>query len=360
MKTLRDVVAERSGPESNNFLILRLVAATLVIYGHSYVLAAPCMDCRDVASSITGSTEILSHRIGLFAFFVISGFLVTKSCLESSSAGSYFAKRVLRIFPGLAVCSAILAFGLGPAFTTLPLSEYLGSYTTWSYFLTNASTYHIAADLPGVALRSGSFATAINGNLWTIPVEVRLYILVGVASVAAWRSKIALNLLAAAFIVMGAFDLLPMITHGAWEYRLAALFAIGALMYVNRDCVPYSPACAVLLVLIAILSQGTQAYFFAWSAALVYGVMVMAYGRKIPLPRWLGDYSYGIYLYSFPIQQLVAHYLPSAGPHKMFLIAAPLAWVAGAISWTLIEQPALQFKRKAFGGTAGIVAPANH
>lgn len=344
MKTFADVILERRSADSNNFLLLRLLAATLVVYGHSFVLAAACDTCKDVSSWITSDPEILSHRIGLFTFFVISGFLVTKSSVESRTAFSYFIKRALRIFPALVNCALITTFVLGLAFTAHTWRDYLTDPATWRYFFTNATTYKIEASLPGVSLRDGKFSTAINGSLWTIPVEVRLYILVGIASVAAYKSRIALNLLAALLIAASFFDFLPMIQHGVWEYRLAALFAIGALIYVNRKDIPYSPAAAVLLISIAALSSQTKAFYPLCGLALAYGVLIVGYGRKIALPRWIGDYSYGIYLYAFPLQQLIAHYFPEAGPFKMMAMAIPLAWIMGAISWHMIESTFLAMK----------------
>lgn len=346
MKTFEAICAERADQQSNNFLLLRLLAAMLVVYGHSFRLAAECASCVDLASLVSRDPEILSHRIGLFIFFVISGFLVTKSCVESRSAASYFAKRALRIFPGLIVCALVMTFVLGTVFTSLSLPEYFSSPTTWRYLLTNATTYRIAGDLPGVALRDGAFAGVINGSLWTIPVEVRLYILVGLAALAAYKSRAALNALAVLLIASAFFDFLPMIAHGVWEYKLAAMFCFGGLVYVNRRFIPYSPALAVALLAMAFLSADTRAFYPLCYLTLAYGTLVIGYGRKLALPRWIDDYSYGVYLYAFPIQQVIAHYLPSAGPYKMFVLAAPLALLAGVLSWRLVEAPAMALKQR--------------
>ncbi|MBT2116934.1 hypothetical protein KK141_04950 [Dyella sp. LX-66] len=64
-----------------------------------------------------------------------------------------------------------MTFVLGTVFTPLSLSEYFSSPTTWRYLLSNATTYRIAGDLPGVTLRDGAFADVINGSLWTILVK---------------------------------------------------------------------------------------------------------------------------------------------------------------------------------------------
>lgn len=346
MKTLHDVMTERKSSASNNFLLLRLLAATLVIYGHSFALAPKCDNCKDIASRITGSPWILSHHIGLYIFFVISGFLVTKSCIETPSTGTYFTKRALRIFPGLAVCVLLMIFVFGFIFTSLPASEYLTSPGTWKYLFRNATAYRYSTELPGFSIRGGDFATAVNSSLWTIPIEARLYILAGVASVAALRSRLALNLLLAGFGILAVFNMIPTLYQSAADYQLAGLFGFGALLYINRHSVPYSPKGLALLVVLAILSNINGSYFLLWSLALAYGCIVFAYAPKIPLPRWVGDYSYGIYLYGFPIQQLIAHFLPDAGPYEMFVIATPLAWIAGAISWKLVEQPFLKLKRR--------------
>jgi peptidoglycan/LPS O-acetylase OafA/YrhL len=122
MPSLDECFATRGRDSANNFLVIRLFAASLVIYGHSFFLAAQCDHCFDLAKSVV---EYQSHGLALQVFFVVSGFLVTASFDHRRSLVSFATSRTLRIFPALFVCVSLLSFATGPLITSLPLAAYL-------------------------------------------------------------------------------------------------------------------------------------------------------------------------------------------------------------------------------------------
>lgn len=358
MKTLDYYVRTRQDESSNNFLVLRLLAATMVVYGHSYALAAvTCASCQDLVKALTHYRP--SQTLGVNMFFVISGFLVVGSYANRNNLVSYLRSRALRIFPGLVICAALTAFIVGSAATSLSLREYFGSWEPLHYFAVNASLYSTVYELPGVGFSSTPYGTAVNGSLWTIPIEARLYLLVAVAGACGlvrgrWSANLALlALIAAAFQVPSQ---LPLIPAAPGPYRVAAFFAVGAFAYVNRSAIPVDWRLLALLVAVTALSSELPSFELLCAVCLVYGIFCVAYAPKLPLPRWVQDYSYGIYLYSFPIQQVFAKLFPGSGPYKMMAIAIPVSWLAGALSWHLVEKPMLRLKA---GRSAGPDANAD-
>ena len=118
---------------SNNFDTLRLVAAGSVIFSHAFLLSQGRQDNEPLVL-LTGGQSVLGV-VGVFVFFVISGFLVTQSFETTGSPLRFLAKRALRIYPGLAACILLCAFVLGPLVTSLPLGAYLRSAGVYDFLL---------------------------------------------------------------------------------------------------------------------------------------------------------------------------------------------------------------------------------
>ena len=152
-----------SPSRSNGFDGLRLVAASLVIYGHAYPLTGR------VGPALLGS---YLHAIGVKIFFVVSGYLIAASWRADPDMARFWARRSLRIFPGLILVCLVAVLALGPALTMLSPGEYFRAPATPAYFW-NIALYPMF-DLPGVFV-AGQPLTAVNGALWTLPVEVAMY-----------------------------------------------------------------------------------------------------------------------------------------------------------------------------------------
>jgi peptidoglycan/LPS O-acetylase OafA/YrhL len=347
MKLLAVEARDRSSNQSNNYLVLRLVAASMVIHGHAFALAAHCESCSDLVTRFIGYRY--SGDLGLHIFFVISGFLVTASYAHRHDLGQFARARALRILPAFWVCLAMSIFVFA-AFSNLPLAAYFLAPGTWHYLLSNGSLLKADFGLPGVAL-SGSqkYGSVINGSIWSLFVEVRLYLFVAiVGSMQVFKHRATANTLLAALALAGTFfpKYLPMIADYSENMRLAAFFIAGMAMYINRDFIPLRFSTCAMLVLAAALTRRTQGFEIVAGAALAYGTFCIAYAPKIPLPWFVEDYSYGIYIFGWPVEQLIAHFWPSMGPYRMTVVALAVAWILGAASWHLIEKNALKWKSR--------------
>lgn len=157
---------------AGSFDTMRLLAALMVFHGHAFALAGR-VEPRLAGSLVVGG-------VAVSIFFVMSGYLVTKSALRRSLM-SYAVARAIRIWPGLVVCCAV-SIGLGALVTTRPIFEYLTHPQTFSY-LRNALVFwtEMQADLPGVF--EGRPHTAVNGSLWTLRYEVFCYVALACAAV---------------------------------------------------------------------------------------------------------------------------------------------------------------------------------
>ena len=163
----------------NNLTALRWFAACLVLYGHAFVFL--------------GLPEPLFLQwvplgpLGVYIFFAISGYLVAQSWQRDPSVPRFLAKRALRIFPGLLVCTLLSVFVLGPWLTTLDMATYWRNEHTRGYFTNMAlyMTYH----LPGVFAQN-RLPHAVNGSLWSLPIEFFMYLLLALLGMlATWFQK---------------------------------------------------------------------------------------------------------------------------------------------------------------------------
>ncbi|PZR35395.1 acyltransferase [Caulobacter segnis] len=305
---------------------LRLAAAILVVAHHARVL-----DGRPPA--ILGAGADLG-ALGVGIFFVISGFLVAGSLARAPSVGIFVAKRALRIFPSLAVALLFTAFVLGPLVSAIDLGDYLGDQGPYGYVLRNLSLYAVTYDLPGVFL-SAPMAGVVNGSLWTLRLEFTAYLTL--AALGAARLATASPLASLAALAAGAAIGLHGLDLDARSdlFRVAYLaslngflFLAGAWLWTSRVKPP------LWLAVLAVPLLATPVWFLALPA------LVVRLGA-LPLPRPAADLSYGLYIYSFPLQQMLAE---RGELTLMTSLAAVLP--CAALSWFLVEKPALKLKSR--------------
>lgn len=339
MRTLADGLAQKA----DNFLLLRFIAASMVIYGHAPAVTGGSAP-PDVFVWLNWGTY--SGSIAVDLFFIVSGFLVTGSYLRNPRLADFAWARAIRIIPAYAVCLLLSAYVLGAAFTNLPLRDYLQHPDTFSYIERNLKFDILMQwQLPGV-FADNPKSDVVNGSIWTLPAEVRMYVLVaalGLIGALSWRSLC--NVVVLGILALGLLypEQTPM--SNPREYlRLAALFVAGAFCYVNRDWIPLRGSVLLALAGMAWLWRDTPAYPFLFALAEVAFAFWFAYDTRWRGFNRFGDYSYGIYLWGYPAQQMVAAF--AAGLHSYgntlagFLIALALA----VASWHLVEQPALRLK----------------
>ncbi len=345
--TLADGLARRQ----DNFLLLRFLAASMVIYGHSYALSG--MQKQDI---FVRHGLPFSGTIAVDMFFAVSGFLVTGSLMRRSNVISFVLARALRLFPAYAACLVLCAFVLGPLLTTLPLREYLHNPDTLAYVWANLGFQNLRWDLPGVFVHN-PYTGTINGSIWTLPAEASMYLwlaALGLFGIFKWRWLASIVLIAlTVFGCMQWMDV-PMLVHNPPYARFAAIFVLGSFFYLHRERIPLGHGCMLVLALLAYFTHNTGLFVYALGLAEAYFCFWFAYCIPWYGFNRFGDYSYGIYLWGFPCQQFVVALLDNPRPSQISLWAFPLALIIAIVSWHCLEQPALHLKDWQFWNKLGI------
>jgi peptidoglycan/LPS O-acetylase OafA/YrhL len=333
--------------------MLRIVAALLVLISHCYPLTGSQYEpFSQLGGYDTGGGW------GVTVFFVISGFLVTRSII-GRTAGEYLKSRALRIIPALLLVTIFEVLVIGPAFTSLSLSQYFSHPLTISH-LFNGSIFWLNAWLPGVF--EDTPGKAVNGSLWTLPVECSFYLVLPLlAAIGLLRRQAfaALPVLVAGVLLFGTYQ-----WGWAWDNqggtlfssvptysatKSALLFLIGGGLWIYRDSIPMNPGlalCCLLLLIISGFQETRQAVFFITVPYLTI-YLALAHPVHIPAYEKMGDLSYGTYVFAFPVQQSVfAVWGPSMSPMKMALISVPITLLLAALSWHFVERRALRLRKK--------------
>jgi len=330
----------------NNIGTLRLAGAVGVLFGHSFVLTRGA-HTRDPISDLTH--PITPYHLGLpglgvAMFFAISGYLVTQSFARRGNLVAYAEARALRIFPAL-ICAVAVTVAAG-AFISSDGLAYLTSRQTLAYGVHDATLYQLQYTLPGVF--AGNPLTSVNGSLWTLPVELRMYVLVAIAGVlGALGRRTLFNVVAIAIVAVTVIwpDGSPLLAKPE-HAQLAVFFLAGAALYVNRDRIPLRAGGLAATIAIAALAAPTAAYPLFFAIAFSYAVLLAGLTQRLRLPDLAarGDLSYGTYLYAFPITQLWVDALHPSSPWPVaaltLLTVLPLAW----LSWHVVEARALRLK----------------
>jgi peptidoglycan/LPS O-acetylase OafA/YrhL len=341
----RSIAAYADAPQ-NNYLLLRFLAALLVIYGHSYAVTR-LPGHMDLIQRLLHFTY--AGGVGVDIFFVISGFLVTASYLNRRDWSEFMKSRCLRIFPGLVVCLVATVFLLGPIVSSLGATEYLFGPQLYADLGNSVGLHELHLRLPGVFEHLP--VDGVNGSLWTLPPEFLLYVLVGLFGLSGilFRPRIFLPLVVG---LLALYALLSGEVHFFQErvhyLRLFILFGAGSLLRVFSDRVPLSSVLLLLFSAATVLVYRTPAFEDCFAAWLVYGTLWFAY---VPNLHWFnraGDYSYGLYIYAFPIEQTLRQYFPDITPLELFPVATLLTLICAMLSWHFVEHPALRLKKVNF------------
>ena len=335
---------------ANNIGTLRLVGALAVLFGHSFVLTEG-VRFHDPISDVT--REVAGYGLGLpglgvAMFFAISGYLVTRSWMRHSSFVAYAEARILRIYPALILAVALTVL-LG-FFLTSVESGYLTSKQTVEYAIHDSTLIDLRYTLPGVFEDNPS--NAANGSLWTLPVEMRMYILVAVAGLlGVLRRRMLFNIVAVGIVVLYlAWPESPLLADPV-HARAAVFFLVGSALVVNRDWIPLTGLGAVALAVVAAIASFTGAYDLAFAIAFTYAILWLGFTDRIRMPNLAahGDLSYGTYLYAFPVTQVWVQVLQPVSPWVVFMLSLvtvlPVAWM----SWHVLEQNALRLKGRLRG-----------
>jgi peptidoglycan/LPS O-acetylase OafA/YrhL len=339
-------------PKRNSFAFLRFLFASLVILAHAYPLGG------FPARPFEGFSR-WQESWGGFAvagFFVLSGFLITRSYTTSPSPWRFIWHRVLRIFPGFLVCLVFTAFVAAPLLYLRDTGGFTGflSLKPWRYLAANGLLRHrltTLGNLPALVPYPGQ----LNASLWTLDYEFRCYLAVAVLGACGMLARCRSLVLGAFLFLWGVFVLnraVPGAAAGivpwfadAQLVRLSTLFFAGAVLFLYADRVPFTPGLAALAAVVLVVSLRERFYHQAAPFAVTY--LVLWLGVKVPLAnfgRW-GDLSYGLYLYGFPVEQLLAAArIHRAGLVVYLSVAFLMTLGLAALSWRYVEEPCLRLK----------------
>lgn len=327
----------------NNFDIFRFIAAVAVAIYHCCLL--------------NGSADLQQLEIVVVefpwvpSFFTVSAYLVLASLERSKSLRAYAGSRLRRIAPAY-IC-VVLLFGF-----LLPAT---GSRVP--YLLANLSTLNfLAPTLPGVF--NGNVEPYVNGSLWTIKIEIMFYFALPLLVWLGSRTSpalvwIAIYFLSATYWQVCAYlqqttgkPIFDTLAHQLPGY--ASYMAVGALVYYYREL--FQRFVVPLLVLSAIAIFAGALHGETPLTPFVTGVLTMAFCLGPYLGPWgkYGDFSYGLYIFHYPIIQcLVAVGYAKSQPWLFLATALALALAAAVASWHLVEKRFLRRARRPTEDSAG-------
>lgn len=338
-------------PRRNNFGFLRILLASLVVISHS----AELLDgdrSREILTRIFGT--IAFGTLAVDGFFVISGFLIVKSWVSRPSPLTFLAKRALRIYPGFIVASLVSVFLVG----RLAAVVHVESHDLLTLTLRNIVRLY-ETDYP--AALKFVHSQRLNGSLWTIRWEFYCYLLAmafGVLGLTRrrWPWFVVLGIAAVFTVFPDMFVAVFPQKYNAAP-RFLACFSSGALFYVYNKNIKYNKSltCLAAVGLVSFLCNARLAElgiaifgaYLIFAAAFAHAPSLACIGTK-------NDISYGVYLYAWPIQQLVILYAPSIPLTALMAISLALAYIAGYLSWRFIESPAIEAKKLLRGRGASL------
>lgn len=242
---------------------------------------------------------------------------------------------------------------MGPLFTNMSLHDYFASSEVYSYVSANLKLKNIQFQLPG--LFQDNPYPGINGSLWTLYYEVLLYALVLVLGIVGFLKNLprASVFFALYFLFYFAFKFLlseerinPGFQMRIWV-QWSFAFVIGMLFYVYRFKIHLDYRILSVCWLVALFLYKSpvfvEAFVIAWSCSVFWvAVNTEWFARQF---NKLGDYSYGLYIYAFPTQEILAHLWKGISPVTMILVALPIALIPAVLSWHFIEHPCILRKK---------------
>ena len=315
-----------------------------MIFSHSFLIARGSENEEPFVKVLGAHNSVGLY--GVFTFFSISGFLLAKSLSANPNATRYVVNRVLRILPAFLFCILICALLIGPVFSSAGIQGYFSDSAILDYLRSSIDNLSDMR-LPGLFAYGTELAKVVNGSLWSLRYEALSYVLL----LLLWTVFRASGLVAGVIIVIATLTRISPAVNGAITGIAYTLpyFATGVLMnwihsrFGTRRLGVLISGAALLL-----------SCFFGWQllAFAPFGAYLIVYlgERPNPLSRLtnrIGDCSYGLYLFGWPVEQIVKQLTRTTSPWRLMIIALPFACLLAFISFNVIEKPAIGLKRVA-------------
>ncbi|WP_128543329.1 acyltransferase family protein [Larkinella soli] len=369
-------VFDESVRQDNNFYFLRCLMITAVIFTHSYVIYYISSENPDEMEPLTAFSlgQITVGSPALNFFFVISGLLITQSWFYSKTWMDFVVRRILRVFPAYVMVSLACVYVIGPlglrAFPSFAEVQEFWSKADLLSVLSSAFT--LAYPPVPETFTSLPASNIVNASLWSVLYEVYYYLVIiflGVLGLLGNKRFVVCLFLAVYFVnflhkdIFEAYNMgdnydyawIPYFPPAYFEDLLQfehyfLYFVAGVFFYTFRNYIPKSRVLLAISVVVMLLSiRWFRVFELTQPVFGTYILLYVAFSRKIRLSGMArhGDFTYGMYLYSWPIQQLVllyfGHVLTNLGT---FFVSMALIVPAAALSWNLIEKPFMNFKHK--------------
>lgn len=328
--------------QNNNFDLFRLIAAFSVIYGHS-------MGIMHTANMSDAFYKVFKHEytaaVAVNSFFFLSGLMVTNSLLSHGSVRHYLISRIFRIFPALIVVVMISAIFIGPIFSSIDLQDYFSNTETYRYIKKNIFLRH-QPYLPGVFGNPHKYAD-VNIPLWTIRYEFFAYIFLLCAfSLGILKNRLVATIFGVLIILDGLYGnkfIFTSVNNSEYSLRfLSCAFAMGSLCAIwKNETVIDKQLFIFSWVFYYLLKENPYNYFFFHVAFFITILFIFSRGPALKF-KLGGDISYGVYLWGWPVQQMLISIYPEQGSIFNCLLAIPISAIIAIFSWRLIEKPSIE------------------
>lgn len=327
---------------SNNFDFVRFVASSLVLFSHSFALVK--QDIIEPLFVLTGGL-VSFGRVAVIVFFIISGFLVSASWDNRRLFWSFISARIFRIFPGLAVMLGLtVMFGL----ILSPETNSIYLHSAALYFFKNITLYKGEDLLVGV-FDGNPYGAAVNGSLWTLRLEFSCYLILAFLGAVGFFRRSMVWLIWAVSLALSQLSDVPT-TFLKELFPLLVWFSSGMLAYLYRDFSLQRKGYYCLVAIVVIFVCFGLGHFVSPLSAFLLIKLVYVDGPFSNFGKY-GDFSYGIYIYAFPIQQFIVYLITKSVLHPMawwvvFMVSFPLTLLFAVASWHLVEKRFLKVGRK--------------
>lgn len=340
-----------SGPRisrENNYGILRVICATAVIYGHMHILmgeAPPVLFGNGV------------HALGFKLLMILSGYMITQSCIYEKIWWKYFVKRIIRILPAL-ICSTIVTIVIGAFCTPVDFKTYWTGTNTKAYLLNILLNPRFV--LTDTFIENPYYA--VNGSIWALPIEFSLYIVIFIALKLLCKCKYKKWILAGITVALSFYQMarvlfFPNAIYVVWgtdwvnAISLYPFFFMGAL-YAVTDVKKYCNL-QVAFILLFVISGISWKNSWSYEMMIIYALpyIIISFGEcmKPIFKNFMKntDVSYGMYLYGFVVQQIFIYVLITkqnllVTANEIFVLAFIVSLIIGIISWKFVERPAIE------------------
>lgn len=337
-------IMDRHGGTGPGFDALRFYLSVAIVLYHAKQVVVG----RDAANY--HASILFPYLLALVpVFFCLSGFLVTGSAIRTPSIRKFLTNRSLRIFPALTVEVALSALILGPLLTSAEIQDYFQNKKFFSYF--GNIIGRVRMSLPGV-FDHHPIPDTVNASLWTLQPEFYCYLIMTglMVSTIVYRRRVATISYGVLTVALSYLNWRTDFGHPSDVFPghvIVYYFATGIIAYHWVRSIPIHGGLFILAAFLSYQMITVPGLMFLASIPVAYCTIYVGLA-KFPLiyPFNTGDYSYGIYLFNFPIQQTVVHFFPDVKEWWLLLcISLPLTILFAAASWHWIEKPALRLKR---------------